>query len=539
MIRATAPRAVLLCVALLLPLASACDFEPGYTRGYQLLPAVALDTQVAFVEATNARAFLVDPARPEARVRMVEVGPDPVAAVRRRGKDQLLVLSRGERGEPGVAPEAPTLTVIDGAGAAPPLVLPLASRFNALGQSDDGRFVIAHFTPDASRAQTLFNPNEIAIVDLQAPSPAPVPRTIRSFGSVPAGVVFSPPMTLPDGPRTLAVVLSDNFVTILDLDNPNRPEITVPLTLPTDSRVLKPVQILFETRDPAIYVRAAGANDVYALRLLPLAAADRVPGGNDFTPALSQLAAGTGPSDMALFESAAGTRLLVVAPGSRDAFVIDARTSRSTRIPLDDAASRIHLFEAMGPGDAQARPRALLVGTGLESRTLGFLDLDQLELQGSRNLDSRPMGSPALEAHLFPARGLAVVIHRAQPSMPGVSVIDLSRRTVAPIFAEAPPARIAFGPAAPDKIWVGSESGNRLGFISLASLAPGEVRLDAPVAAVLPLARAADGKSRVVVVHAGSAAGHLTVLDADAPDRATARVIKGFLLQDLLERPER
>jgi hypothetical protein len=298
------------------------------------------------------------------------------------------------------------------------------------------------------------------------------------------------------------------------------------------------VQVLFDTKDPAVYVRASGANDIYSLRLLPVAVAERAPNGNDFTPALSQLAAGTGPADMALFDTPAGPRLLVTSPGSRDAFVIDARTSRSTRIPLDDPASRILIFEAAGPGDPQARPRALLIGTGTEARSISFLDLDQLEAQGTRNLDNRPMGSAALDALFIPTRGLAVVLHRSQASQPGVSVIDLARRTVAPIFAEAPPSRVAVAPGMTDKIWVGSDSNDRLGFINLTTLAPGEVRLDARVSAVVPLPRGADGKSRVLVQHPDPF-GHLTVLDGDKPERATAHVIKGFLLQDLLERAER
>lgn len=523
-------------------LMAACQFEPGYTRNHALLPPVPLETTAAFVETTNARVFLIDPAAPDPGVRLVTVARDPVAAVRRRGKDELLILSRGERGEAGVAPEKAALTLLPVDPARPPLALPLDSRFNALAQSDDGRFVITHFRPDTNRAETLFNPNEIAIVDLEAAKPAAVPRTIRSFGSVPGGVVFSPTLMLPDGPRVLAVILSDNFITLLDLTNPTRPEITVSLTLTGDARVLKPVQVLFETRDPTVYVRVAGANDIYALRLLPVAPAERAPGGNDFTAGVGLVAAGTGPADMALFDTMAGTRLLVASPGSRDAFVIDARTSRSTRIPLDEAASRIHLFEGGGPGDAQTRPRALLIGTGLESRSISFLDLDQLEAQGTRNLDSRPMGSPALEALFFPARGLAVVLHRQTSGTaggPGVSVIDLTRRTVAPIFAEAPPAQVALGPAMSDKIWVASTTGARLGFINLTSLAPGEVRLDAPATAILPLSRAADGKSRLVVAHGNHPGGHLTILDADNPERATARSIQGFLLRDLLERPEK
>jgi hypothetical protein len=521
-------------------LLAACTItDPPDPRPWNVLPPVALDSQVAFVEATNARVFLIDPAQPQRAARLLAVGTEPTLATRRLGKDELLVLSRGQRGEPGVQPEAAALAVVPADPSRAPLSLPLGSRFTALSQSADGRFVVAHFSPSAGTAQgeALFNPNEIAIVDLNAATPVAVPRTIRSFGSVPSQVVFSPSLALPDGPRTLAVILSDGFVTLLDLEHPTRPEITVPLTLSGDTRTLKPVQVLFDAADPAVYVRAQGANDIYALRLLPVAPTERQADGNDFTPALSQLAAGTAPSDMALYHAADGPRLLVTAPVSRDAFVIDARTSRSTRIPLDDAATRILVFEGPGPGDPTSRPRALLIGAGLDaSRTISFLDLDQLELQGRRNLDNRPMGAPARDALFFPAQGLAVVLHPPQSSGGGVSVIDLGRRTVAPIFAETPPARIA--PSA-DKLWTSADRDTRLGFISLASLAPGEVRLDDAVTAILPLPRAADGKNRVVAVHGDNPAGSVTVLDGDHPERATARVIEGFFLQDLLERNDR
>ena len=519
---------------LLLPLLACQSWDPAYTQPPALLPPVALDAQVALVETTNARVYLLDPAHPEARVRLVPVTKDPVLATRRRGKNELVVLSRGQRGEPGLAPLPATLSIVPADPGLAPRVLPLGSRFNALAQSDDGRFLVAHFGPGDGTGDALFNPNEIAIVDLTATTV--VSRTIRSFGSVPSQVVFSPVLNLPDGPRTLAVILSPGYVTLLDLEHPTRPEITVPLTLPDDRRSLQPVQVLFESKDPAVHVRVTGANDIYSLRLLPVAPAERPPEGNDFTPALSQLAAGTSPTDMALFDTADGPRLLVVSPGSSDAFVIDARTSRSTRIALDEPANRIHVFEGAGPGDPKSRARALLIGVGLTSRSIGFLDLDQLELQGRRNLDSRPMGAPALESLFFPARGLAVAVHGSQPGSPGVSVIDLAQRTVAPIVAEVPPSRIV--PAA-DKIWVGPESGDRLGFINLGTLAPGEVRLDAPITAILPLGKSADGKSRVVVVHGANPAGSVTVLDGDKPDRATARAMVGFLLQDLLERDDR
>jgi hypothetical protein len=53
--------------------------------------------------------------------------------------------------------------------------------------------------------------------------------------------------------------------------------------------------------------------------------------------------------------------------------------------------------------------------------------------------------------------------------------------------------------------------------------------------AVLMAARSARHSFRNFQDHAHSA-GYLTVIDADDPDRATARSIQGFLYTDLLQR---
>jgi hypothetical protein len=525
-------------------LAAACDsWGPAYQQAWSVLPPVALDGRVAFVETTNARAFILDPADLSARPRIEALPASPVVAVRRSGHDDLIVLSRGERGGVGVAPEGAALTVLSADPARPPVSVALASRFARIDQSADGRFVLASFGDTPPAGEALFNPNELAVIDLGATNPASktvaTARTLRSYGTVPAAVTFSPPMKLAGGPRTLAVIFAENFVTRLDVEHPTRPEITIGLTLPPDDRrTLRPAQVVFDPDDPALYLRATGANDIYALRLVAVPDAERTADGNDFRPALSLLAAGTGPADMALYDSSDGRRLLVVSPGSTDASVIDAHTSRSTRIPLDAPANRILLFDAAAPGDVTIRPHALLIGPGLSASAISFLDLDQLEVQRARNLDSRPMGAAAAQAFFFRERGQALVLHRPQAGAPGLSVIDLSRRTVAPIFAETAPTQVTLGPAASDKVWIGSAESERLGFVSLASLSPGEVRLDDPVAAVLPVPHPSDGRPRVVVVHP-STAGSLTVLDADHPDRASARTVAGFLLTDLLDREEK
>jgi hypothetical protein len=262
---------------------------------------------------------------------------------------------------------------------------------------------------------------------------------------------------------------------------------------------------------------------------------------------------------MALIGEANDPRLLVLM-ATGDAWLFDALTSRATRISLaepgvttpEPAPNRIYLFEAQGPGDPRSRPRALLLGQGNARRTVTFLELERLEEQRSKNLDLRPMGAPAQSVHFFPQQGIALVQHAQVPGVAGgagFSVIDLARRTVAPIFASLPVERITLGTAAggatmkPGKVWIapargGGELDSHLGFLDLGSFSPGDVRLDARVGQILPLGSGSDGKRRVLVDH-GLVAGHVTVIDADDPKRATARSVTGFMLNDLLQRGAR
>lgn len=520
-------------------LVAACgDLQRSDGASWSTLAPVALDSRVAFVDRTNARAFLLDPGDAALAVRAVALTPDPVLAARRNGADELVVLSRGERGGPGVPAAPPFLTIVPADATKAVRTVKLGSRFDAMAQSPDGRFVVASFAPGRAPGEVLFNPNEIAIVDLTAAAPVAVPRTIRSFGGVPTGIAFSPaPLRVGGRARSLAVLFSDGYVTLLDLDRAAQAsEITIPLTPPEDRRTVRPVQVLFQDAtkdaDATVFVRTDGADDIYALALKPDAAPASAD-ANDFHPVLSLLGAGTRPADMALFTTSDGaSRLLVVSPGSSDAWVVDAQTSRSTRIPLDAAASRIALFTARGPGDTTERKRALLLAPGTPSRALGFLDLDQLEALRARNLDSRSMGAPAAQLLLLPVGGRAVVLHPAGAGGPGISVVDLERRTIAPIVAGVSLSGVVLGPPGTDRLWVPAAGGVDLPFIRLSSLETGFVTLDAPVAAVLPVGK------HVVVVHP-SVAGQVTVLDANAPDRSSAHARAGFLLDGLLQRGNR
>lgn len=515
------------------------DRPAGFDQPLDILPPVSVAGSLVYIDRPAAQALVLDLQAASPTARRVAIGADPVVTEGRLSatdtpRDEVMVLSRGLRGERGVAPEPGSLTVVPvRAAAGAPRRYTLQSPFNALAQTADGRYGLAYFQPSTAAGRLLFNPNEVALIDLDAaPGESnPRPRTVRSFGGVPNAVEFSPRMNINGRPRTLALVYSDAYVTLLDLDNPGRAEITVRLTLPEDTRAIRPTQAVFDTESATVYLRAAASNDIYALRLEPSTPADAT--ANDFRPSINQLAAGQNPTDMALIGEADARRLLVVSPGSRDARVIDARANTTLNIPLEAPAHSILLFTGPSPRDTTARPRALLYSAANVS-AVSFLELTDLEARRGQNVDTLQLGRPVTAAVPLTERGVVLLSHPAGNGAAGqLSLLDLGRRTAAPILAE-----VSLGGARFDDdrqtLWVAPRAGERLGFIDLQSFRPGEVRLDGPVTDVIPLRGDAMGRTRVAAVHAAPG-GWVTLLDARAPRRETAASVRGFLLSDILD----
>ncbi len=520
-------------------LSGGCEWDDSRTPPSAGEPGVgapiALPSALAYVEATTGTVFLVDAPGGKPQARAVSIGRNPGVAQARLKADQLLVLTTGEEGRAGVDAEGPALWLVPAAG--PPLApIPLPTRFNALAQSPDGRFVIAYFGT-AKGQGAVFNPNQIAIVDLSAPTPSAVTRSLRSIGGVPLGFEFpAAPLALGGGPRNLVIARSENYVTLIDLDNLTRGEISVPLTLSEDPSRIVPVQLVFDAgvaglRDPTVYIRASGTSDVFALRLGPVPASEvTAVGGNDYRPSLSQLAGGSNPADMALFDAGDGPRLLVV--GDRREFVVvDAASSRTLVIPIDHVARRVLVWDGPAPGEAAAKPRALLIGA-FNQNQLTFVDLERLEELKTRNLETKVMVGSASAFASFPDQGLVLVQHTSNA---GASIIKLGERSISPIASSLGIGAMRTNPTLPSQVWIVTKS-ERIGFLDLANFGVGDVRLDATVTDVV--ITATGGKPWLMAVHPGRE-GYVTAIDPMAPDRAHAQSLRGFVASGLLDRLDR
>jgi hypothetical protein len=436
--------------------------------------------------------------------------------------DQLLILCAGRPDDGKQEPASPGLVVL-GADGKVRNVDDYESAFDRMAQSEDGKYVVLSFsaTANAGASTLLFNPNEIAIVDLEAESKTVV-RTLRSFGGSLQDVAFSPPVTIGDTePRRLAVALFQSVVSVVDLSHPERREYTVELSRSGSANIVLS-QVLFSPTEPKIYLRAQNSNDVYVVSLSPAEPGpDR---DNDFVPVLNQLGAGVGPSDLALFDESGETRLLVTSPGSSEAVVIEPNGSNVTSVHLPRAANRILRFEGPSPFDTQTASRALLYGADQSSVT--FLDLDDIEERASRNVDLLTVAEPFSDAVLIDPQTV-MLVHASS----GLSLLDLGGRTVAEL--SGPNLKGAVTDPNVKKLWLPPKGEMRLGYLDLdQGFHPNEVRVDAPIDTLVTVP--SQDHPKVVVTHVNST-GYITVLDANDPTNTKAAYsMRGFLLTGAL-----
>ncbi len=486
--------------------------------------------QALWVDGTRGAVFALSPGEGGAAPSLASgalprnasfVAPTPAG-------DLLLVLSRGKEAiYRDQSAEEPGLSVLrPSAGAAPELVrfYPLAAGLDRLAVAGDGKQAVAYSSGAPGQAGVFHNPNEVALLDLtQPPGPEnPVRRTVRSFGSAPIGVVFSPPMPIPapSGPaHSLALVLAKGYLTFLDLGHPSRREITVPLVKPESSESVTPAQVLFSRE--TVFVRADGASDLYSLTLA--ARTPQAPDENDFLPSINQPSSGRTPLDVALFRDQKRD-LLLTANASGDLALIDAATSQFSLIPVGSPVDTLLLTPREEP------TLALVYSKRSPAPRIHFVELKGLADGLTKNLTTRKLDQAVHQLVATPDGKQALVVHNDARTV--VSILDLvgEHHTVSPIHGQLPLGSFDFASGAAGSYLVGVSAGlSRLGLLDLANLHTADLRLDSSPSRVLALG------DRILVDH-GAPEGRVTVVPRAGASRDECQVLSGFLLAGLLDR---
>jgi hypothetical protein len=481
--------------------------------------ALAVEDGLLFLDDFKPVAYLLDVERERPTVRRLELPEGERTGFARPGaeRDEALVLTSGvdggrERGELTAEVRA-HLVAIDATGERARYELP--SRFSRLTLSDDGRYAVVH-APEAGFSIGT----GIAVVDLDAPfSKGTNPRSLNVTsldGQAPPRFIFSDEVDAAGEKRRFLLSLATNYINILDLGHLDRGEVTIPLTLPGESRSLVPNTVAFD--GDQIYVQSLGATDILVVQLTatPLDV-------NSHGFETSLLALPTGHDLLGMLIVGQGDEKRVIALGNGVISVIDPRTSAAQTLSVSGRYDSGTLFDARAPNDDEIRARALLYGVA--DNRVAFVDVRGLGQGGASAIEEVAVSDYVRRVDPLIERGYAVLGHDSSQ----VSLLDLERRTATPLSLGASVAR-TYLDVERARLWLSTDDG-RLGTVDLGALVPEEILLDAPARSFVPMR---GQRARIAVVH-GAESGFVTLLDAEAPSRSTADALIGFFWDAFLD----
>lgn len=494
-----------------------------WSQELKLLGPYKVGDNAVWVDTTRGLLFALDPGNGSPKVRSVKTKRNATYVLPSPTGKELLILSDGvDAVRKEQTPEKPGLSQVnfkDGPKVA--RFYPMTAPMNRLTVSADGRHAVAFNANTTGSSGVFRNPNEIAVIDLSA-DPAsgtnPRMRTLRSFGTNPVGVTLSPEMTVPvttGAKRTLAVVLADNQLNLLDLSHPERGEITVPLTTLGSSTLVQPKEVLFSTATGSIFVRASGAQDLYALQLVGKTATGKQ---NDFLPIINQPGSGKTTNDMVLVNDG-GKDLILTANASKDLSLIEASTSQASVITLGEPVDTILALPPKNP------TVALIYSRSSPQARIHFLTLKDLSQNLSKNLASRTLNQPVHQVVSSEDGKYAMVVHNHTRTV--ISVLDMGQHhTISPIQGQVALNSYDFTSS---PYLVGASPGlKQLGLLDLTNLHPRNLRLDSTPQKVLALGDA-------VMVDHGAPEGRVTVMPHPKAEREACHELWGFLYSDLLD----
>jgi hypothetical protein len=506
------------------------DDRPSvWERERTVLGPIPMKSQIAYVDSGLDRVTLLDLEAAAPRLALRKIGRRAILAVPSANRHTLFVVTRGEEAiKEGQIDEPPQLWVIDTLDPrAVPVAYEIGSPFDRVAVSPDGSVAVTYFSAAGPDAAGFFrNPNELAIIDLQRPPGSDNPRlkTIRSFGAVPEGIALSPPIVVPNAadptPRTFAFVLAADNLTVLDATHPERREISIRLDL-AGAPVI-PREVVFAPKTASAYVRSDHAADVLQVALEGIAPQAS---GNDYRPNLAQVGAGGGPTDIAVYDDAAGRRYILAAtPNTHEIVVIDADTAQFRTVQVADPIDRIILFPSGGDLPPTKALFASLASKGKRVHVLGLERIaDPLTPASIRTLT---LAQPVRDVVPVPNRDLAMVVHDDARTVLGL--LDMTTESTSPLLGVGRLDSYDFSPNG--SYLIGATTNvQRVGFVALDNLHPTDLRLDDAPARVLSTANA-----KIFVDH-GDPLGHATIIPSPEARREDALVLQGFLTTDLID----
>lgn len=521
-------------IALGLALAlTACGGRPS---AWDSKPALPLETRglagaVAVVDPGLDRVMMLTASSNRSlRARPVGVGKNVVATATSNDEKQLFVLSKGVQPRRNPSDEQPSLTVIGGGTQPTPSArYTLTDPLQGLAVDPEGKWVVVY---DAGGI--VVNPNELIFVDVTNPDAKPVSKTIRSFGGRPERLTFTSTLEVPNGPpRRFLIVETDQDVTLIDLSDLTRNEVTLILPKRPSGVAGSPAEVTYHdgdlqsATDARIAIRLTSDSNVM---LVDLAA----PGPDEpdlaFKPTVNVADVGGVPSSIAFVETDGGLRLAALVPSKTGATLVDPSTTVLEDVGFNKPYSRITPITADVSNKPAASDVALLWS---ESATgIAFWSLGQTSGTPFRSVDAYDIGIAVSSVQSVPGTDYAHLKILESASASEFYLLDLDKRQTFPMLTEGSGYTLSVSPDG-QRAWALLPGTPKIARLDFSNLHPTSVEVERDTAAVFDIEREDAGRAMVALHVAGNGTAvsvGATVLDALEPDTAQSRFYDGILL---------
>jgi hypothetical protein len=513
-------------------------------------PTFNLVDEIALVDPGADRVVLLAAgANQRLTTTVVPVGVNILNAAASPDGKKLFVVSGGHRAQLGDdrPNEWPSITVIGmDAQSARYDLTNITDPLAGLAIDPAGHWVVL-YPSGGSNQPFVENPNELVILDVSQPPPVvAVPHTLMSFGGHPERFTFIPSLAVPSGPYPLLLVESDQGLSLMRLDDPSKPEITVPLTNGSDTQLLSPAGVAVYPGDrgdaatgACIGVRLANDDDVVTLQFVPNVDANGDSVGNGFLPTVNLNNVGGIASDIAFVNTDSGLRLGALVPSASKATLIDPVTSLTQDVALPAPYQSLSVVTNSlgsasgcdgGTTSAGAPTDVALLwnGTTVQGQEgVAFWQLGQAGCQPYRSIATVGVTDVVAAVLDVPMTNAALKVLQTRDT-DTFYILNLANRTAAPLETSSSHVALSISPLG-DQVWSYVPYGLTVFATDFAHELPRSLLIERPVSGVYEIARASGMAPAVVVLHDEGGVG-ATVYDATTLDDSTRRLYAGLLL---------
>jgi hypothetical protein len=483
----------------------------------------------------------------------VRLGKRIVSVTTSTDRERTFVLSQGDEERLRSTDEGPALSVLEATNVGQVKRYELPDALTSLALDPAGRYAIV-YAGSATSGTFIQNPNELIVVDLTAPPSTanPMRRNLPShIGGSPQRLTFSPSLHLAGGDRRLLVVETDRDVMLLDLEHPERAEVSLPVKDPrTDSRALSPEGITIDPgqagslgRPPALAIRTNRDDNVIIYTLGP---SHRQPPENDFIPTPNAAVVGGVPSDITFVNTNQGPRLAVMVPTpTPTGFLIKVDDSQTLSAKFTAPYQRLTPVAGFSAGGTGAGDQVLLWSTNSGASSIAFWDLDKVPDMPSgssidilKSIETLNLNGAVASVVDVPERNLKIV----ETSSRALYVLDPEQHLTSALNTTG---RVALRYSSEgDRAWAFEPAQRALARIVLSGAHIVPVDIDRPVADVVEIERNDGGRALLALHTAGNGAASdgtslpgpsigVTAFDALSPNAAESRRYAAVLLERL------